>query len=152
VSNHEVKILSRDVLRAEEAASFIRSIKVEMARSEITPEKASEIRVEIEALPAKIMQNGLLQALLYLLDLDKKDRSYVGETLLKHLAKGPSRHAGRQPSTELALDICRDELFLATEEALEFVRWLKLLAKAEIPKAEKQSQGKASPTRESSDA
>jgi len=107
--------------RAEAAARFIDRIK--------SAGHAGEIRQELEGLPARIQVNGLLQTMVFLQELGNEDRKAVGADLLHRLKTA----LGQPDATALTLcnaaNLCR-----ATEEALAYAQWLKMLAKAEIPK------------------
>ena len=126
---------SLDIERAQHAAAFITDKNVVGAGN------AWDIRVEIESLPAKIIQNGLLQTLLFLLEQNKPDRNQVGAEMIQHLKK---RLGGKtDDSKKLAIELCRDHLRRATEEALRYAYWLKLMAKASIPKPRNEQQDAA---------
>lgn len=121
-----------DTLRAEKAMQFIANIKLNKSVD------AGEIRQEFEALPARLRMNGLLQTLVYLLNRDKKDRTEIGEEIIAYLYR---RLGISLPLTEYgstAVNICSNHNFRATEEALAYITWLKLMAKAELPKPDKE--------------
>jgi CRISPR/Cas system CMR-associated protein Cmr5 small subunit len=130
-----------DTLWAERAMRFIAKIKPDQEADKEKLREASEIRQEIEALPARLRMNGLLQTLVYMLNRDKKDRMQVGEEIIDHLS---SQLGISLPITEYgstAVSICSNYLFRATEEASAYVTWLKLMAKAELPKPDKGGTG-----------
>ncbi|OPL17081.1 MAG: hypothetical protein AVO38_05620 [delta proteobacterium ML8_D] len=130
-----------DILRAERATQFIAKIKPEQVADKKELQKVGEIRQEIEALPARLRMNGLLQTLVYLLNKDKKDRIRVGKEIIDHLS---GRLGFPLPITEhgsTAVSICSKHLSRATEEASAYVTWLKLMAKAELPKPDKEGTG-----------
>ena len=131
-----------DTLRAERATQFIAAVKPDQGADKKELQKAGEIRQEIEALPARLRMNGLLQTLVYLLNKDKKDRIQVGKEIIDHLS---GRFGISQPANNgygsAAVSICNKLLFRATEEASAYVTWLKLMAKAELPKPDKGGAG-----------
>jgi CRISPR type III-B/RAMP module-associated protein Cmr5 len=108
--------------RATKAAEFIDDIK--------GAQNAGEIRAELDALPAMIQTSGLLQTLVYLLEIGKGDRKKLGEHLQAHL----NATSGLPPNAKPTLLCNADNLGAATEEALAYAQWLKLLAKATIEK------------------
>jgi CRISPR-associated protein Cmr5 len=127
-----------DTLRAERAMQFIAGIKPDKSADKEKLQEAGEIRQEIEALPARLRMNGLLQTLVYLLNKDKEDRVQVGRNIINHLSiiLGISLPITEYGST--AVSICSNHLSRATEEASAYVTWLKLMAKAELPKPDKE--------------
>ncbi|MBE9580238.1 MAG: hypothetical protein IMF18_01305 [Proteobacteria bacterium] len=130
-----------DTLRAERATQFIAKVKPDQVADKKELQKAGEIRQEIEALPARLRMNGLLQTLVYLLNKDKEDRIQVGKEIIDHLS---GRFGIPLPITEYgstAVSICSNHLSRATEEASAYVTWLKLMAKAELPKPDKGGTG-----------
>lgn len=126
-----MKIISRDILDAQSASQFIQSVK--------TSDDAGEIRQELEALPARIRGYGLLQTLAYLMEKTKEDRNRIGKALIKHLIKSDNRYklSSEGELCKVAVQICRDDLCDATNKAYAYTKWLKLMAKAEIPKQER---------------
>lgn len=122
----EDTIQTLDTIRAAQASEFIRKIKGK--------KDAGEIRTEIEALPARIRVNGLLQTLVFLLEKDdeKQDRAALGKALVNHLAG-----SAVEDYSARAISICKNRLRQATEEAFAYAGWLKLMAKAEIKKNKK---------------
>lgn len=114
-------IKTRDIERTKRAAVFIGKIKKRADRS--------DIRTEIESLPARIRTNGLTQCFMYLLEKEKKDRNVLGRELVDFIAGG---NGGGH--VEKAVDLCANRIRWATSEAYAYTRWLKLMAKAEIPK------------------
>lgn len=128
--------VSLDNLRAKEAADIVGKAVNE------TPDvnKAYEFRVEIEALPARLMQNGLLQTLYMLFEMspEKGDRRRLAKGLYGWLNKRLDLELPDEPTIQRALDFGKPEnLAKATEEALKLCYWLKLMAKASIPKPQK---------------
>jgi CRISPR type III-B/RAMP module-associated protein Cmr5 len=124
--NNVSSLQSLDILRAEAAAKFIAGV------IKGHPKEAQDVRTEIEGLAALIIKNGLLQTLVYLLAKGKKDRELLGEELVGYLANRLATQ--KRKGTKAALEICRNHLHNATEEALRYGYWLKLMAKAEITK------------------
>lgn len=119
---------SRDLQRAQAANAFVCKIK--------DSKDASEIRQELEALPALLRQHGLLQTLAFLMDDERKDRKKIGEDILKHLGKDQEKAGG-------AIDVCKpNDLRGNTEKAAAYVAWLKLMSKAVLPKPPKDQGGK----------
>lgn len=113
---------TRETQRASQAADLIGKIKKR--------DDAADVRKEIEALPARIRINGLLQTLIYLLEMGKDDRLMLGESIVRYLTimnKGETHK-------KAALRVCNNKLRQATEDAYAFAYWLKLMAKAELPK------------------
>ena len=112
----------RETERASQAAGFIARIKGH--------KDAADIRKEIEALPARIRINGLLQTLIYLLEMEKGDRLELGKVVIAFL----TGEKDEKKLTRTALNLCIERLREATEDAYAFAYWLKLMAKAELPK------------------
>jgi CRISPR/Cas system CMR-associated protein Cmr5 small subunit len=131
-----------DTLRAERATLFIAAVKPDQKADKKKLQEVGEIRQEIEALPARLRMNGLLQTLVYLLNKDKEDRIQVGKEIIDHLS---GRFGISQPANNgygsAAVSICSNHLSRATEEASAYVTWLKLMAKAELPKPNKEGTG-----------
>ncbi|MCP4353890.1 MAG: type III-B CRISPR module-associated protein Cmr5 [Desulfobacterales bacterium] len=120
------KVITRDSYRAKRASAFIHKIRDDSEAFKIK----DDIKKEIEALPARIRINGLLQTLVFLMDKadEKKDRTRLGMEMIVYL----SGRSGISDPADAAVDICSNRLAEATEEAFAFSNWLKLMAKAQL--------------------
>lgn len=138
-NGEEAAIQSLEISRAEAASTFIDGLKSDDSLSD---KDRQEVRTEIESLPGKIINNGLLQTLVYLLESDKSDRKKVGAELLRYLQErfASSGQTGASPKAAIAL--CRQNRFEVSDEARQYVHWLKMMAKAEIPKKAEDEKAK----------
>jgi len=98
---------------------------------------ATDYKNLAKSLPALVMSNGLLQTLSFLKGKDKKSHDKILEHLLTWLNSSLSITDDNSFDGMVAALTSQDQdggvnYWIVTEEALEFMRWLRYLAAAAI--------------------